>query len=451
MLDGAAPVVVSSQLLNRQDGEDEYHVAGRARRAARPAQARASSTTACSCRACTASERRRGRARLPLREQRDDAGLRLPPPRRDVGRRTTSRRPVGADLAKTVFTATAAAPARRSASSSSSRTTRRPACPPRSSPTAATARSTGPIDDGAGDDRSPSSGRGSTSSGTPATSSCAATSRASRRCAGTCSSSPRRSAQTQEQGIAAKGVTGGGYEGHYFWDTEIYVVPFLAYTSPDTARKLLRFRWRMLPTGPAAGGRAQPGRRAVPVAHDQRRGGVGVLRRRHRPVPHQRGDRLRPQALPRRHAATSTSSPARAPRSSSRRHGCGRTSASTPPTATRSFHIHGVTGPDEYTTVVNDNLYTNVMARFNMRYAARVVELAARSGTATPTTASRRRVELEPTRSSGGPGRRRDVPPLRRGARHPPAGRHVPRARAVGLRAARRPTTTRCCSTTTRS
>ena len=33
-----------------------------------------------------------------------------------------------------------------------------------------------------------------------------------------------------------------------------------------------------------------------------------------------------------------------------------------------------MTGPDEYTTVVNDNLYTNVMARFNMRYAARVVE-----------------------------------------------------------------------------
>ena len=38
------------------------------------------------------------------------------------------------------------------------------------------------------------------------------------------------------------------------------------------------------------------------------------------------------------------------------------------------FHIHGVTGPDEYTTVVNDNFYTNVMARFNLRYAARVVD-----------------------------------------------------------------------------
>ena len=51
---------------------------------------------------------------------------------------------------------------------------------------------------------------------------------------------------------------------------------------------------------PRAGRRAEPGRRAVPVAHDQRRRGVGLLRRRHRAVPHQRGDRLRPQALPRR-------------------------------------------------------------------------------------------------------------------------------------------------------
>ena len=73
--------------------------------------------------------------------------------------------------------------------------------------------------------------------GRPATSSSAATTPASRRCAGTCSSSPRRSAQTQEHGIAAKGVTGGGYEGHYFWDTEMYVVPFLAYTNPEAARK----------------------------------------------------------------------------------------------------------------------------------------------------------------------------------------------------------------------
>jgi alpha,alpha-trehalose phosphorylase len=34
------------------------------------------------------------------------------------------------------------------------------------------------------------------------------------------------------------------------------------------------------------------------------------------------------------------------------------------------FHIHGVTGPDEYTTVVNDNTYTNLMARLNLNFAA---------------------------------------------------------------------------------
>lgn len=39
----------------------------------------------------------------------------------------------------------------------------------------------------------------------------------------------------------------------------------------------------------------------------------------------------------------------------------------------REFHIHGVTGPDEYTTVVNNNLYTNVMARANLIDAAGVI------------------------------------------------------------------------------
>jgi alpha,alpha-trehalose phosphorylase len=37
------------------------------------------------------------------------------------------------------------------------------------------------------------------------------------------------------------------------------------------------------------------------------------------------------------------------------------------------FHIHGVTGPDEYTTVVNDNTYTNLMARLNLSFAAATV------------------------------------------------------------------------------
>ena len=47
-----------------------------------------------------------------------------------------------------------------------------------------------------------------------------------------------------------------------------------------------------------------------------------------------------------------------------------------------TFHIHGVTGPDEYTTVVNDNLFTNVMARFNLRRAAEAVRRARARSTA---------------------------------------------------------------------
>jgi alpha,alpha-trehalose phosphorylase len=47
-------------------------------------------------------------------------------------------------------------------------------------------------------------------------------------------------------GIPAKGLTGQAYEGHFFWDTEIYVLPFLSYTQPRLARNLLRFRHSML-------------------------------------------------------------------------------------------------------------------------------------------------------------------------------------------------------------
>ena len=47
-------------------------------------------------------------------------------------------------------------------------------------------------------------------------------------------------------GVPAKGVTGHGYEGHYFWDTEIYVVPFLIHTDPEWARRCSSFRCGML-------------------------------------------------------------------------------------------------------------------------------------------------------------------------------------------------------------
>ena len=54
------------------------------------------------------------------------------------------------------------------------------------------------------------------------------------------------SARVEGHGIAAKGLTGRGYEGQYFWDTEIYVLPVLTYTQPHVARRLLHFRYEML-------------------------------------------------------------------------------------------------------------------------------------------------------------------------------------------------------------
>ena len=53
-------------------------------------------------------------------------------------------------------------------------------------------------------------------------------------------------ARAEGNGVPAKGLTGSGYSGHYFWDTEIYVLPFLPYTSPRYARNALRFRYQML-------------------------------------------------------------------------------------------------------------------------------------------------------------------------------------------------------------
>ncbi len=46
--------------------------------------------------------------------------------------------------------------------------------------------------------------------------------------------------------ISAKAMTGEGYEGHYFWDTEIYMLPFYIYTNPDIAKALLMFRYNTL-------------------------------------------------------------------------------------------------------------------------------------------------------------------------------------------------------------
>ncbi|HAS1784275.1 TPA: glycoside hydrolase family 65 protein [Enterobacter cloacae] len=50
-------------------------------------------------------------------------------------------------------------------------------------------------------------------------------------------------AHSERSSIGAKGLTGEGYKGHVFWDTEIFLLPFHLFTRPQIARSLLRYRW----------------------------------------------------------------------------------------------------------------------------------------------------------------------------------------------------------------
>jgi len=181
-------------------------------------------------------------------------------------------------------------------------------------------------------------------------------------------------ARAEQSGVPAKGVTGSGYSGHYFWDTEIYVLPFLTYTSPGMARSALRFRYNMLePARRRAKELAQSGALfpwrtvngdeasayyAAGTAQYHIDADISYALCKYVAAS---GD----DAFMNREGIDILVETARmwADLGFWRDKGSGW----------RSFHIHGVTGPDEYTTVVNDNLFTNVMARYNLGKAAEVL------------------------------------------------------------------------------
>ncbi len=173
-------------------------------------------------------------------------------------------------------------------------------------------------------------------------------------------------------GIPARGLTGQSYEGHYFWDTEIYVLPFLLYTNPRVARSLLKFRYDKLD-------RAR--KRAVELGHK------GALF----PWRTINGDEASAY-----YAASTAQYHINADIAYAIRkyvkvtgdidflHKYGaeilvetaRLWADLGYYNTRlggKFCIAGVTGPDEYTAVVNNNYFTNIMAQTNLRYAAEVM------------------------------------------------------------------------------
>ncbi|MCI4659182.1 glycoside hydrolase family 65 protein [Cryobacterium zhongshanensis] len=176
------------------------------------------------------------------------------------------------------------------------------------------------------------------------------------------------------QGVSAKGVSGSGYGGHYFWDTEVYVLPFLTYTSPNAARNALRFRHGMLDQ---ARDRATELNQLGALFPWRTINGLESSAYYAAGTAQYHIDADIAYALSQYVAATGDedflareaidilveTSRMWADLGFWRGNGHGND----------VFHIHGVTGPDEYTTVVNDNLYTNIMARSNLRNAVTAV------------------------------------------------------------------------------
>ena len=182
------------------------------------------------------------------------------------------------------------------------------------------------------------------------------------------------SARAENTGVPAKGLTGQAYEGHYFWDTEIYLLPFLTYTSPRIAKNLLAFRYKMLPQARA---------RAKELGH---RGAMFPWRT----ISGEEASAYYAAGTAQYHINADIMYAMRKYVQATgdelflRDYGAEMLVETARLWADLGFYsdakggkfcINGVTGPDEYNAVVNNNAYTNLMARENLRYAAQVIEV----------------------------------------------------------------------------
>ncbi|MBX3161846.1 MAG: glycoside hydrolase family 65 protein [Deltaproteobacteria bacterium] len=177
------------------------------------------------------------------------------------------------------------------------------------------------------------------------------------------------SARAERRGIPSKGLTGTGYDGHSFWDMDMYVVALLTYTMPSVAADALRWRQSILPAAEARSqalgheGAAYPWR----TIHGEEGSGYwpsgtaafhinadianAVLR-----YVRVTGD----VQFERDVAVEILVKTARLWRSLGHHDLQG------------NFRIDGVTGPDEYSALADNNVYTNLMARRNLVGAAEV-------------------------------------------------------------------------------
>ncbi|QQR91961.1 MAG: glycoside hydrolase family 65 protein [Myxococcales bacterium] len=174
--------------------------------------------------------------------------------------------------------------------------------------------------------------------------------------------------------IAAKGLTGPGYDGHYFWDTEIYVIPFLVYSYPEIARKLLEFRYSILD---------KARERARQMSHDK--GALFAWRT----IGGEECSAYFPAGTAQYHINAAVAYATRQYLDATQDWDfikqCGAEMlwetariwmgiGHFNPRKDGKFCICEVTGPDEYSAMVDNNFYTNAMARQHLRTACEVAD-----------------------------------------------------------------------------
>jgi len=186
---------------------------------------------------------------------------------------------------------------------------------------------------------------------------------------------------TDRVSIGARGLSGEGYRGHVFWDTETFVVPFFTFTLPDVARNILGYRYHTLPA--ARKNAAAKGYRGAMFAWESADTGEEATPPWGDPNP-ETGERRRILCGDLEHHITADVAyavwqycAATADEEFFLRQGAeilietGRfwaSRASYNP-ALQAYEILHVIGPDEYHEDVNNNFYTNAMARWNIRAA----------------------------------------------------------------------------------
>ncbi|MDH6128969.1 glycosyl hydrolase family 65 protein [Kitasatospora sp. GP82] len=177
-------------------------------------------------------------------------------------------------------------------------------------------------------------------------------------------------ARSEERAIPAKGLTGPGYDGHSFWDTETFVLPVLTYCLPAAVKQVLTWRHSTLPMardraaqlglagavfpwrtihGEECSGYWPAGTAAFHIGADI---AVAVAR-----YVRATGD----AEFERTYGLEVLVETARMWRSLGHHDSVGR------------FRIEGVTGPDEYSAIADNNVFTNLMAQTNLREAAEAV------------------------------------------------------------------------------